>query len=376
MNNIRVLITGGAGFIGARVAKRLLAKGIKVRILDCLLPQVHFECANIPTWMQDNCDVHIANVCDAERVRAALVDVDAIIHLAAETGPAQSMYEIDRYFRQNVQGTATILQEALTHRDIIQRLIVASSRAIYGEGKYRCAVCGPVYPDPRADERLRLAQWEPICPKCSSELKTEPTDESSPSKPSSQYAVTKLAQEQMCLVFGRAYGVPTRALRYQNVYGGGQSLKNPYVGVLAIFASQIRNGRTIDVYEDGSESRDFVHVDDVASATVLALEDSVAGAHAINVGSGIPSTLLQVAKTLFRVIGMPEKFNINGKYRVGDIRHCFADLTQARSLLGYVPNVTLENGLKEFVDWAMKEPSYLDNLDNATSELKKLNLFR
>ena len=371
-----VLITGGAGFIGSRLARRLCEQGQEVRILDSLLPQVHGPGSEMPDWMARDCDVRVADISDRAAVRSALEGVGAVVHLAAETGPAQSMYEIERYTQANTQGTAILLQEMLTRREQIRRLVVASSRAVYGEGKYRCAAHGVVYPEPRPDERLRVGRWEPVCPVCGEDVEAVPTDEDSLPKPTSIYAVTKLAQEQMCLVWGRAYGIPTRALRYQNVYGPGQSLTNPYIGVLAIFAARIKSGSPLQIYEDGRESRDFVHVDDVVRATALALSVGGVGAAVYNVGSGRPASLQEVAVTLAEEMGRQVPIGVTGRYRVGDIRHCHADLRRVGAGLGYAPQVSLRAGLRELAEWTWAEDSFSDELDQATHELTEAGLYR
>lgn len=371
----RVLVTGGLGFIGTRLVRKLVSAGHSVRILDLLVPQVHGPAPTVPRWLRTECDVRVADVCDREAVHAVLEDVDAVAHLAAETGPAQSMYEIERYTRANVQGTAVLLEGILARRGQIRRLVVASSRAIYGEGHYVCETCGDCNPEARGDAQLRSGQWEPLCPGCGRELDPVATDEDSRQKPTSIYAVSKLAQEQMCLAFGRAYDVPAVALRYQNVYGGGQSLSNPYVGVLAIFTARVRSGRPLALYEDGRILRDFVHVDDVAEATRLALVRPLEGSYALNVGSGRPHTIHDVARTLCRTLGMTVPIEITGQYRVGDIRHCWADLSRARAVLGFEPRTSLADGLRELCEAAENAPM-ASWLERATSELKSAGLFR
>ncbi len=371
-----VLITGGAGFIGQRLTRKLLEAGRTVRILDSLISQVHGAAAEFPAWMRENCETFQADVCDRETLRRALRGVEAVVHLAAETGPAQSMYEMARYAQANVQGTAILLEEMMPMRDHLGALVVASSRAIYGEGKYRCASDGFVFPDARPDARLQAALWEPVCPFCGQEVESTATDEDSLPKPTSFYAVTKLTQEQTCLVWGRAYGVTTSALRYQNVYGPGQSLTNPYIGVLAIFAARIKSGSPIHVYEDGRESRDFVHVGDAVQATVRALNRTSGGTVVLNVGSGEAASLVKVASSLAKALGRDVPITVNGQYRVGDIRHCHADLQRSRNVLGYWPEFSLEAGLRDLAEWSEAETTYSSDLEAATEELIKNGLFR
>jgi dTDP-L-rhamnose 4-epimerase len=372
----RVLITGGAGFIGSRLAARLLADGCSVRVLDNMTAQVHGPDAVLPRPLSDHCDVRIGDVRDADAVRSALQGVDVVCHLAAETGPAQSQYEIARYAQSNQQGTAVLLEEMLAVRDRISRLVVASSRAIYGEGQYLCADHGPVFPDARPDERLRQGRWEPICPICANDVTATATPEDALPKPTSIYAVTKLSQEHMCLVWGRAYGIPTCALRYQNVYGPGQSLTNPYIGVLAIFSARIRSGSPLYIYEDGRESRDFVHIDDVVRATADALLAPYSGCGAYNVGCGTPASLLDTATLLAQAMERSAKIEVNANYRVGDIRHCWADMRRIKADLGFEPRVGLHEGLADLAAWAMKEDVFTDDLDRATRELAKAGLYR
>lgn len=275
-----------------------------------------------------------------------------------------------------MQATANMLQKILTNKTKIQKMVVASSRAIYGEGKYICSKCGIVYPDTRSNERLQKGFWESICPNCGSQINVVSTDEKTLPKPTTIYAATKLMQEQMCTIFGNTYDIPTIALRYQNVYGEGQSLKNPYTGVLSMFCSRIKNGKPILVYEDGDELRDFVHVNDVVRATILSLESSLQGAHIFNVGSGKPVSILEAASLLYKTAGKEPNIKITGTYRVGDIRHCYADLTQVRAKLGFEPNITLENGLKKLLLWTDSQPFTEDALMQATKELEDIGLYR
>ena len=374
--SMKVLITGGLGFIGSRLARVLLQDGHNVRIIDCLLAQVHGNAAAVDQELASACDVRVEDIRNRDSVRKALSDVDAVVHLAAETGPAQSMYEIVRYTDTNVVGTSILLEEIIRCRKKIRRLVVASSRSVYGEGKYLCIECGPVFPDARSDERLRAGKWEPVCPACSSSVSLVATDEESLPKPTSIYAANKLSQEQMCLITGRAYNLPTAALRYQNVYGPGQSLQNPYIGVLAIFSSQIKSAQSIELYEDGAESRDFVNINDAVQATKLALECPLAGAEVFNVGSGQPTSLRDVARKLTTVMEATVPIRVTGRYRVGDIRHCYADLKKSAFLLGYAPKIDLESGLRSLSEWTENQKSFSSELHRATDELKNMGLFR
>jgi len=370
-----VLITGGAGFIGSKLAYLLVEKKYHVRILDNLSPQVHGLNAQAPLRLAEVAEVIVADITDAVAVRRALADIDIVVHMAAETGPAQSLYEIERYTKVNVQGTAVLLQEMLSFRKHIQKLIIASSRAVYGEGKYCCNKCGTIAPEARHKEELLKGEWDHRCPICNCPLVSIPTDEWTLPAPSSIYAVSKLAQEQMGLVFGQAYNIPTIALRYQNVYGAGQSLRNPYIGILAIFCARAISRLPIGVYEDGGMIRDFVHVGDAVQATMLAIENPREINGVYNVGSGKKYTVLEVAQKLVQVIGLDVQIQVTGEYRTGDIRHNYADLGKIKKHLGYEPRIDLDFGLRELFSWASQNPGIVNLLESATNELKQFGLF-
>jgi dTDP-L-rhamnose 4-epimerase len=372
----RILITGGAGFIGRRLVKVLSQKGYKTRILDNLSPQVHGPNAKMPADLIELADARVDDVTDSRAVRSALNSVDVVVHLAAETGPAQSLYEIEKYMKANVEGMAVLLQEMLFVRKRIKKIVVASSRAIYGEGSYHCVKCGRIASVSRDESRLSRGEWEPFCPQCGAIVQPLPTDEQTLPSPTSIYAVGKLAQEQMGLVFGNAYGIPAIALRYQNVYGPGQSLRNPYIGILSIFCARAMKSLPIGIYEDGKMIRDFVHVDDVVSATVLAIENEGNLRGVFNVGCGYPSTIFEVARKLVQTGKFSSAISVTGEYRVGDVRHNYADLTKIEKMLGYKPQVDLDTGLRELILWAQHEPESANLLESATTELANAGLFR
>lgn len=343
----QVLITGGAGFIGSHLADELLAQGYRVRALDILSPQVHGPAATRPAYLDSRVELIRGDVCDPLRVRHSLIGVDAVFHFAAAVGVGQSMYEIEHYCRTNDVGTAVLLEEIIRHR--VERLIVASSMSVYGEGLYRAAD-GTVYDNvSRALPDLQAGRWEPTAPDGST-LTPIATDESKTNRLASVYALNKFDQEKMCLMVGRAYSIPTLALRFFNVYGPRQALSNPYTGVLAIFASRLLNNNPPLIFEDGGQIRDFVHVTDVARACAQALSCDADG-EAINVGSGRCITIAQLAELFARVVGKRIEPQITGEYRTGDIRHCFADISRARRVLGYEPRVGLEEGLKDLAEW-------------------------
>lgn len=352
--NIRsVLITGGAGFIGQKLARALLSKGVKIRILDNFNPQIHSS-DSIPDDL--NCDTDVINgdIRDKEVLKRALAGIESVVHLAAETGTGQSMYEIDRYFSINVQGTATLL-DLLQNDDCgksLRSIVVASSRAVYGEGAYHCDAHGMVFPEQRGRERMSGGAFEPVCPACGLPVSLLPTPESAPFMPMSMYGLTKQVQEQAVLLFARTRGINGFGLRYQNVYGPGQSLKNPYTGILAVFSNLARQNQPINIYEDGLESRDFVYIDDVVEATVRSVNYDGQFVGALNVGSGQATSVMTVAQEIKSFFGSESTIKVTGEFRMGDIRHNIADVSTLEKVLGFVPSVTFKQGLSNFLDWA------------------------
>lgn len=352
-----VLVTGGAGFIGQHLSRALLARGARVRVLDNFSPQIHMT-DTLPSDLAERVELFQGDVRDRDVLRSAVDGVEKIVHLAAETGTGQSMYEIDRYFGVNVQGTATLLD--LLQNDpcgeAVRTLVVASSRAIYGEGAYRCAVHGTVYPDQRSREVMAAGYFEPACTRCGGEISLLPTAEEAPYKPMSFYGLTKQVQEQAILLFGKTRGINAFGLRYQNVYGPGQSLKNPYTGILAVFSNLARQNQPVEIYEDGLESRDFVYIDDVVEATVRCVDYSGKFVGALNVGSGIATSVMTVAQEIKEYFRSTSEICVSGAFRVGDIRHNIADISRIREVLGYVPRVPFRQGLAEFLSWAEDQP--------------------
>ena len=369
-----VLVTGGAGFIGSHLVDGLVAQCHHVRVLDALLPQVHGSGAT-PSHLNSAAELIEGDVCDQELVRRALDDIDVVFHEAAEVGVGQSMYEIERYVRANDLGTAVLLEAILARRSQIRKLVVASSMSIYGEGAYTCESCGSVAPQLRPAQQLLSRDWEMKCPKCGKELAPALTSEDKPLFPTSVYAVTKQDQEQFCLAVGRSYGIPAVALRYFNVYGTRQALSNPYTGVCAIFSARLLNKNPPLVFEDGEQSRDFVHVSDIVRANLLALETSRADYQAINIGTGRATSIREVSRLLADGLGVDLEPQIVGKYREGDIRHCVADISKAKSLLGYEPQVMLEDGIPELLKW-VREQAARDKVESATAELESRQLVR
>ncbi|HEV2861497.1 MAG TPA: SDR family NAD(P)-dependent oxidoreductase [Pyrinomonadaceae bacterium] len=374
MEKLNVLVTGGAGFIGSHLVDALVERGHQVRVLDALVEQVHGGAE--PRYLNPKAEFVRADVCDREAVDRALEGVEVVYHKAAEVGVGQSMYEIERYVRANDMGTAVLLEAVVRRRPQVRKLVVASSMSIYGEGAYACGSCSRMaHPKLRPASQLLERRWEVECERCGSELRPVATNEDKPLFPTSVYAVSKQDQEQYCLVVGRAYNIPSVALRYFNVYGTRQALSNPYTGVCAIFSSRLLNDERPVIFEDGEQTRDFVHVRDIVRANLLALETDRADYQSVNIGTGRPISIREVALMLARGLGKDIEPEIVARYREGDIRHCVADITRARDLLGYEPTVTLEDGIPELLSW-VREQEAADQVTRATAELESRQLVR
>jgi dTDP-L-rhamnose 4-epimerase len=363
---MKILVTGGAGFIGSHLVDALVEQGHEVVIYDNFEPQVH---KTEPEYLNRNAELIRADIRDKDTLKNAVIDSEIIFHQAAMVGVGQSMYQVEKYVDVNTFATAKLLDIIANEEHSVKKLIVASSMSIYGEGAYQCDDCGIVYPALRLEEQLMKRQWEMPCPNCGKEVKPVPTDEAKPLQPTSIYAVTKRDQEEMCLAIGRAYGIPTVALRYFNVYGSRQSLNNPYTGVCAIFSSRIKNKNTPLIFEDGLQSRDFVSVHDIVEANILAMASSNANYEVFNVGTGNAINILEIAQTLVKLYKENLNSEITNKYRAGDIRHCFADVSKIKNKLGYKPKIDFEHGMKELVEWGEKEEA-VDKFDDAQEELK------
>ncbi len=373
-----ILVTGGAGFIGSHVCDLLLEEGYQVRVYDNLAEQVHGPGQKKPDYLSDEVELIVADIRDGTSLTRALKDVDVIIHLAAAVGVGQSMYRIREYVDVNVSGTAALLEAMVNQKpQRVRKIIVASSMSAYGEGKYECKNCGVVYPRLRPYEQLEKRDWEVYCPHCGADapsLMPLPTDEEKPLFPTSVYAVTKRDQEELVLSTGWSYKIPSVALRFFNVFGHRQALSNPYTGVAAIFSSRMLNNHPPIIFEDGKQSRDFIHVSDIARAVLLAIEKDAADYHTFNVGSGRQVSILEIAERLRQYLGkeklVPE---YPGKFRAGDIRHCFADISKIRSRLGFEPRINLDKGIEILADWASTQHAE-DRVEQAADELEKHGL--
>jgi dTDP-L-rhamnose 4-epimerase len=374
MKGRSVLVTGGAGFIGSRLVEALLRDGHRVRVLDALEPQVHGTAP--PRSSADGAELLRGDMRDGDLLERALEGIEVVFHQAAAVGVGQSMYAAASYTGANCVGTALLMEKITARRSRVEKVVVASSMSVYGEGSYRCPSCGPAHPAGRTPERLRARRWEPACPACGADLQPAPTPETQPLHPTSVYAITKRFQEETVLVMGRAYGVPAVALRYFNVYGPGQALSNPYTGVAAIFSARILNGQAPVIFEDGGQGRDFTHVSDVVRANLLAMEKKEADWEVFNVGTGILTPLIDLARGLqarLAPAGPPPR--IDGAFREGDIRHCHADITRIRARLGFQPEVFLEKGFDDLAEWARTQAPE-DRFERAKEELLAHGLLR
>lgn len=376
----RILITGGAGFIGSNIALKLIEKGYTVTVLDNLSPQIHGTDpeASSPLYnsIKDKVRFVRGSVTSRDDWSTALEGVEAIIHLAAETGTGQSMYEIQKYTDINIGGTSLMLDMLTNTSHNVKKVIVAASRAIYGEGRYRCPVHGEVYPLARKDEDMSRGDFGCKCPVCGADVELLATTEESKIHPTSVYGITKQVQEQLVMCVCPTIGIAPVAYRYQNVYGPGQSLSNPYTGILSIFSTRIKNENPINIFEDGRETRDFVYIDDVAEATILGLEREQANGHAFNVGTGVETDVLTVANTLIEKYGIEVPVSVSGNYRLGDIRHNYADITQARTLLGFEPKWSFSDGIAQFARWVDRQAVQEDRYEASIDEMKRKGLYK
>jgi dTDP-L-rhamnose 4-epimerase len=373
----KILITGGAGFIGSNVARVLVKEGHEVTILDNFLPQIHGDKNKLSKDLEDKVKLIIGDVSNRETLHSALKGQDAVIHYAAETGTGQSMYAVSHYTNVNIQATAELCDYIINEPHQIKTIIVASSRSIYGEGKYHSPEYGTVYPNSRTYQNVKES-FEVCCPISGKyDLEVKATDETSKIHPSSFYGITKQVQEQMVILASQLKNINGYALRYQNVYGPGQSLKNPYTGILSIFTRLALQNEKINIFEDGLESRDFVHIEDVVNATVSCLKREEKGQHILNVGSGKPVNVIEVAEEIVSYLKSDSEIQISGAFREGDIRHNFADLKLIKEITGFEPKWSFKEGLHSFIDWALKQndiPKDTTDYKKSLSELEEKGL--
>jgi dTDP-L-rhamnose 4-epimerase len=377
---MNIVITGGAGFIGSHLVDLLVERASAITVLDSLDPQVHGSGVSDPRFLSRHISdgrlrfIH-GDVTDRSTLASALEGVEAVVHLAAAVGVGQSMYQPHHYVHTNGCGTGLLLDLLVDARDRIRKLVVASSMSLYGEGAYRCPDCGGQAIRPRDDAQLGRGRWEVACAGCDADMDPIPTPETKPAEIASVYAATKKHQEDLFVSFGRAYGIPTFALRFFNVFGRRQSLGNPYTGVAAIFLSRLLNNRAPLVFEDGRQSRDFIDVRDVARAVLMAVESPVSGAHVLNVGTGRGTSVGEVARLLANSLGASIAPELLGRFRAGDIRHCIADVSRAEAVLGFRPRYSLEEGIPDLIEWCRDEhPS--DQVELGLRELRAKGLVR
>lgn len=377
----KILITGGAGFIGSNLALKLLEKGYDVVVLDNLSPQIHGNDPDTtsPLYIsvKDKVKFIHGSVTSREDWGKALEGVECVVHLAAETGTGQSMYEVEKYVGTNIGGTALLLDILANQKTDVKRVVVAESRAIYGEGRYyspdldRC-----VYPTMRAAEDMKKGDFEVKYPGCSKPLELVGTTEDSMIHPTSVYGITKQVQGQLVHLVCQSIGIDSVSFRYQNVYGPGQSLSNPYTGILSIFSTRIKNGKDINIFEDGKETRDFVYIDDVVDATIRGIEVPEANGHVFNVGTGEPTDVLAVANTLMEKYHKKVNLYVSGNFRIGDIRHNYADISAAREILGFEPKWNFSDGITRFTSWVDSQKVCEDKYEQSLKEMKDKNLFK
>jgi dTDP-L-rhamnose 4-epimerase len=373
---MKILVTGGAGFIGSHIVDGLIQRGHTVRVIDNLAPQVHGDRRQIPGYLNSQAEFILGDVRDREVLATALEGAQAVFHQAAAVGVGQSMYQIHHYMDHNTRGTAVLLELLTSGEFPVGKLIVASSMSIYGEGEYLCRECGPVHPRLRSEAQLRRRSWELRCPHCGQGLTPVPTPEDKPACPTSIYAISKRDQEEMCLTVGQTYGIPTVALRYFNTYGPRQALSNPYTGIAAIFSTAILNGNPPLIFEDGLQSRDLIHVKDLVQANLLVLESSEADYQVFNVGTGKPTTILGIAELLLEHLDRPDlEPQIVEQFRAGDIRHCYADIARIQAL-GFTPRISLDEGIRDLIQWLPEQENVQDQVETAIRQLNHRGLIR
>lgn len=371
--SFNVLVTGGAGFIGSHIVDALIEKGHKVSVFDNLDKQVHGEWQKVPDYLNKSAKFIYGDMRDRDALKRAIKGIDVIFHEASVVGVGQSMYEIKRYMEANTLGTAILWDILVNDKHQVRKIIIASSMSNYGEGEYTCSQCGIVHPQLRERQQFQDKRWELICPDCGKQLSPIGTHETKPLSPTSIYAISKKDQEEMSLVLGKTYKIPVVALRYFNVYGQRQALSNPYTGVAAIFSSRLLNNHSPVIFEDGNQSRDFIHIKDIVTANLLALEKPEANYEVFNVGTGRQVSILDVANILIQKLNPNLNPQIVDKFREGDIRHCYADISKIKAKLGFEPKIRFEEGFSELVKWVSTQTA-VDMVEKATAQLQKKGL--
>ena len=377
----KILVTGGAGFIGAEIVNQLHSMGgWDITVLDAMTEQIHGK-----DWLQSylyktiegKCRFIKGSVCDLPIVQDAIGDCEVTLHLAAETGTGQSMYQINQYNETNVMGTSNLLQaiSLASKESKVKKIILSSSRSVYGEGKYDCPNCGVIYPNGRSKEKLLEGDFDFYCPNCGNRMTLLPTTEDSAIKPASLYAYTKYAQEMMLRTMCPAMGIDYTIFRFQNVYGVGQSLKNPYTGILSVFSTLMLENKPVNIFEDGLESRDFVNVRDVAKGVIDSISEPKSNGETINLGSGVNTSVIEIAEILKKHYGSTSELKVTGDFRIGDIAHNKADISKAQSIFGFLPTISLDDGLKEFCDWVVGQDKDNSGYERSLSEMEKAGMF-
>lgn len=378
---MKILITGGAGFIGSETVNQLFSVGTNdITVLDSMTEQIHginWENSYLYKSIEGKCNLIKGDIRDFETVKNVVKDKEVIIHLAAETGTGQSMYMINQYNEVNIMGTSNLLQaiSLLGKENKVRKIILSSSRSVYGEGKYECATCGVIYPDSRSKDKMLRGDYNLYCPHCGAKLKLLATTENDKVNPSSLYAYTKYAQEMMLKTMCPALGVEYTIFRFQNVYGVGQSLKNPYTGILSVFSSLLLENKPLNIFEDGLESRDFINVKDVAGCVIGAISNERSNRETINLGSGINTSVIEIAEILRKYYQSTSEINVTGDFRIGDIAHNKADISKAKTIFGFSPAISLEQGLKDFCGWVMGQERDCSKYENSLSEMEDAGLF-
>lgn len=377
----KILVTGGAGFIGSVIVNKLyIIGGYDITVIDSMTEQIHgkdWEKSYLYKTIQGKCNFIKASVTDIDVMKDVIPKNEYILHFAAETGTGQSMYQINQYNETNVMGTSNLLQaiSLAGKKSRVKKILLSSSRSVYGEGKYDCPKCGVVYPNGRDKEKMLEGDFDFYCPSCEEKLILLPTTEDSEIKPASLYAYTKYAQEMMLRTMCPAMGIDYTIFRFQNVYGVGQSLRNPYTGILSVFSTLMLENKPVNIFEDGLESRDFVNVQDIADGVIACLDNERSNRQTMNLGSGINTSVIEIAEILKKHYGSKSKIKVTGDFRIGDIAHNKADISKAREILGFEPKISLNDGLKQFCSWVVGQDTDNSKYEQSLAEMEQAGMF-